>query len=283
MRRSAWTLIGTAVLACALWRSPAAAVQPLAPGTLRRVATVDARFQSYNVEMAEVTGGNFWKPYGSAAPAAAPSGGQGAQPAGMDASMFQARPPIDLGNARLRLLAAALGPAYVRTSGTWANMVYFHDADTPPPPAPKGFQGVLTRAQWKGVIDFARAVDATLVSSFTISTGVRDASGVWTADQARRFVAYTKAAGGQIAAAEFFNEPDLPGFGGAPAGYKAADFARDFAIFRAFAREAAPDMRIVGPGSVGEGVLMQSPQDSRMAASLVSTPDLFAANPRPEF
>src|SRR3954465_6107564 len=171
MRQSAWTLIGTAVVPCAIWRSPVAAVQPLAPGTLRRIATIDARFQSYNVEMAEVTGGNFWKPYGSSAPAPAPPppGGQRAQPAGMDASMFQARPPIDLTNARLRMLAAALGPAYVRTSGTWANMVYFHDADTPPPAAPKGFQGVLTRAQWKGVIDFARAVDAMLVSSFTIS------------------------------------------------------------------------------------------------------------------
>lgn len=37
--------------------------------------------------------------------------------------MFQARPSIDLTNARLRKLAAALGPAYVRVSGTWAMAV----------------------------------------------------------------------------------------------------------------------------------------------------------------
>jgi len=29
-----------------------------------RIADVDERYQSYNVEMAEVIGGNFWKPYG---------------------------------------------------------------------------------------------------------------------------------------------------------------------------------------------------------------------------
>jgi hypothetical protein len=32
-----------------------------------RLGTVDERFQSYNVEMLEVTGGRFWKPYGAAA------------------------------------------------------------------------------------------------------------------------------------------------------------------------------------------------------------------------
>src|SRR5206468_3957382 len=30
---------------------------------LPRIGTVDERFQSYNVEMVEVTGGRFWKPY----------------------------------------------------------------------------------------------------------------------------------------------------------------------------------------------------------------------------
>src|SRR3974390_3151213 len=35
----------------------------LDPATLPRLGTVDERFQSYNVEMIEVTGGRFWKPY----------------------------------------------------------------------------------------------------------------------------------------------------------------------------------------------------------------------------
>src|SRR6266446_1562565 len=49
----------------------------LAPAQMSRVGTIDERFQSYNVEMVEVTGGRFWKPYGSTAaqdPSAAAAG-----------------------------------------------------------------------------------------------------------------------------------------------------------------------------------------------------------------
>ncbi len=35
----------------------------LAPASMKRVGTIDERYQSYNVEMLEVTGGKFWKPY----------------------------------------------------------------------------------------------------------------------------------------------------------------------------------------------------------------------------
>ena len=34
------------------------------PASMSRIGTIDERFQSYNVEMLEVTGGKFWKPYG---------------------------------------------------------------------------------------------------------------------------------------------------------------------------------------------------------------------------
>ncbi len=36
----------------------------LMPSRVARVGTIDERFQSYNVEMLEVTGGKAWKPYG---------------------------------------------------------------------------------------------------------------------------------------------------------------------------------------------------------------------------
>jgi hypothetical protein len=36
----------------------------IAPAKMPRIGTVDARFQSFNVEMVEVTGGRFWAPYG---------------------------------------------------------------------------------------------------------------------------------------------------------------------------------------------------------------------------
>jgi hypothetical protein len=222
-----------------------------------RVGTVDERYQSYNVEMLEVTGGKFWKPYGpriADVPVQPPTlpPGPSDTPAGMDPGLYEYRPPIDLSNARLRTLAAALGPAYVRVSGTWANTTYFADTDQAPPIPPDGFNGVLTPPQWKGVVDFANAVDARIVTSFAAGVGTRDDTGAWTPAQARRFVAYTRSLGGRIAAAEFMNEPNLAAMGGAPPNYDAAAYGRDFKRFRAFAKTAAPDMLILGPGSVGE-------------------------------
>ncbi|MGH7907020.1 MAG: hypothetical protein ACREP6_10360 [Candidatus Binataceae bacterium] len=257
------------------------------PARMPHIATVGERFQSYNVEMAEVIGGKFWKPYQSNAgsrrgPPAVPSESGGiASQIGKTPNLFEARPPIDLSNERLRKLAAALGPAYVRVSGTWANSVYFQDTDAPAPATPpNGFQGVLTRREWRGVVDFAQAVNAKIITSFAVSRGVRNAAGVWTPDQARRFFEYTKSIGGNIAAAEFFNEPDMPAAGDVPVGYGATDFARDFAIFRSFAKATAPKMLIVGPGSVGEGV----PGVQIVPPSaLLKTADLLAAFPRPVF
>lgn len=263
-------------------------VMAVNPAKLSRIATVDPRYQSYNVEMAEVIGGKFWKPYDANSvammkKAAAPKT-EAVAVVGEDPTMFQQRPPIDLTNARLRKLATALGPAYMRTSGTWANTVYFNPADSAAPvTTPKGFQGVLTRSDWKAVNDFAHAVDAKLVTSFAISSGVRDSKGVWTPDQAKSFLSATKALGGNIAAAEFFNEPDMPAYGGSPAGYTAADYARDFAVFQKFAKKAAPDMKIVGPGSVGEGVLMPKMGGAGLANGLVKTEDMLTAKPHPVF
>ena len=82
--------------------------------------------------------------------------------------------------------------------------------------------------------------------------GTRDDAGVWTPEQAKRLIDYTKSVGGHIAAAEFMNEPTFAAMGGAPAGYDAAAYGRDFKVFRAFVKEAVPDMLILGPGSVGE-------------------------------
>lgn len=258
--------------------------ESVSPATMPAIATIDDRFESYNVEMAEVIGGKFWKPYDSATlaslktkAATARAGNSASLVIGQDPAMFQARPPIDLGNSRLRHLASALGPAYVRVSGTWANSAFFSDSDSPPAKAPAGFQGVLTRPQWKGVIEFARAVNAELVTSFAISAGVRDAAGVWTPLQARPLLDYTQSIGGKVAAAELFNEPSMPSAGGAPPGYDATSYAKDIAAFRVFAKDAAPEMSIVGPGSVGEGGVMAS------VMPLLSTRKMLEASPSPIF
>jgi heparanase len=236
---------------------PARPATSLAPAIMARIGAVDERYQSYNVEMLEVTGGKFWKPYGAKPDASATSASASPKPgsdtpAGMNPDLYQYRPPIDLRRARLRKLAAGLGPAYVRISGTWANSTYFPESDKAPDVPPNGFSGVLTRLQWKDVVDFARVVDARIVTSFAISPGTRDAAGVWTPDQARRLLEYTRSLGGRVAAAEFMNEPNFAAMGGAPAGYDAAAYGRDFKAFHAFVKRAAAGLVILGPGSVGE-------------------------------
>ena len=241
-----------------------------------RIGTVDERFQSYNIEMVEVIGGSFWKPYGSTtnkSKAEEPAPQKGFTPAGIDPNLYRYRAPIDLSNRRLRKLAAALSPAYVRVSGTWANSAYFQDSENAAPAnSPSGFSGVLTREEWKGVIDFSHAVNAEIVTSVATGPGSRDAQGVWTSDQARQLFEYTKSAGGRIAASEFMNEPTYAAMGGAPKGYDAASYGRDVAVFHTFLRKTAPDTLFLGPGSVGEG-----PFAMPMGGGVLKSEDLLHA------
>jgi len=254
-----------------------AQVASLDPAKMPTIGTLDERFQSYNIEMVEVIGGRFWKPYASSVTnsgkAQEPAQCEGFTPAGIDPNVYQYRAPLDLSNSRLRKLAAALGPAYVRVSGTWANSAYFQDSDKPAPAsAPPGFSGVLTRREWKGVIDFSHSVNAEIVTSVATTTGSRDTQGLWTPDQARLLFEYTKSVGGQIAATEFMNEPTYAAMGGAPKGYDAASYGRDVAVFRTFLRKTAPDTLFLGPGSVGEG-----PFAMPMGGGVLKSEDLLHA------
>src|SRR3954466_437628 len=144
---------------------------------MKRIGSVDERYQSYNVEMAEVVGGEFWRPYKTmdSLPSSTSS---------FDFSnrnqMFRKLPPINLADKRLMNLAKALAPAYVRVSGSWANTVYFQNNDNSQTKTPEGFVNTLTRSEWKGVIDFVKATNSKLVTSFAVSKGVRDTNGVWT-------------------------------------------------------------------------------------------------------
>lgn len=88
---------------------------------LNFVRSADSRM-SFNIEMAEVTGGTFWKAYTAD------------QIAGKSAflindkledftaiqDLMQEYPPIDLYDERLRRLTKALGPMWIRVSGSWA-------------------------------------------------------------------------------------------------------------------------------------------------------------------
>ncbi|MEO6732034.1 MAG: hypothetical protein ABIN01_12520 [Ferruginibacter sp.] len=244
---------------------------------LKPISKIDERFQSFNVEMVEVVGGNFWIPYDKIDTTQKP--GDNNVVMGQTKSLYRAIPPINLYEKRLTMLAAALGPTYIRVSGSWANSTYFQNNDkTKMTTAPPGFKNVLSRKEWKGVVDFSKAVNAKLVNSFAISDGVRDKDGIWTPDQAKALVNYTKLMGGSLAAAELFNEPTFAGYGGAPKGYNAATFAKDIAVFKTFVKSSLPKMIVLGPGSVGEGGMLGS---GNMA--MLKTDDLLSADPRPTF
>lgn len=228
--------------------------------SLGKIAEVDERFLSYNVEMVEVTGGRFWAPYG-----------------GPEDEVYRMRPPEDLADERLRALTKHLGPAYMRVSGTWANSTYLEaegeDLSEPPP----GYEQILTREQWRGAVDFARAVDARIGVSYAVSEGPRGPDGVWRTEQAQRLLDLTREAGGELAFSEFINEPNAASLGGLPEDYSVEDYARDFRIFREWASREAPDMLIVGPGGVGESQIGKAAV-ADLERMLLSE-ELLAANP----
>ena len=217
---------------------------------MKRIGTIDERYQSYNIEMLELTGGKFWKPYTESENRAARDRVRRHDPKRRysrrnERGLYQYRPPID---SRTRGCAPSPGARFVRTfgcSGTSANTTYFADTNVPPKEPPQGYGGVLTRQQWKAAIDFSRAVDP-IVTSMPTGLGTRGADGVWQPDQARRSLTFTKANGGTIAAVEYMNEPTLASMGGAPKGYDAAAYGRDFRVFDAFMRKEYCESRISG-------------------------------------
>lgn len=230
-------------------------------GSLARIGTVDERYQSYNIEMVEVTGGRFWAPYG-----------------GPPGEMYRMRPPTDLANPRLIAMARHLGPAYVRYSGTWANSTYLPAEGETVTAPPTGYNQLLSRSQWRGAVAFARAVDAKIVTSFPASAGARNADGSWNPEQAQRLLDLTREAGGEIHSAELFNEPTIPTHGAFPKGYTVADFGRDFRIFKAWAAKAAPGMKLAGTGGTAEGTMMKDGPQS-MTMGFLRSVELLAANP----
>ncbi|HVX51975.1 MAG TPA: hypothetical protein VHB48_17575 [Chitinophagaceae bacterium] len=245
---------------------------------MKYTGSVDERYQSYNVEMAEVVGGEFWRPYKTMD--SLPKQGSSFDFSNRN-QLFRKLPPVNLADKRLLNLAKGLAPAYVRVSGTWTNTVYFQDNDSAQAKAPEGFANTLTKSQWKGVIDFVKATNSKLVISFAVSKGVRDAGGVWTPKEAQKIVNYTKSIGGNIAGAELFNEPTIPMAGGVDTNYDGHNFAQDEAVFRAWAKKEVPGMLLIGPGSTAEGIPGQT--FAGVLKQFITTDSLMSPQPAPVF
>src|SRR6056300_168201 len=166
-------------------------------GEMPLVHTIDERYMSFQIGMSHLTGGETWSSYDESK-----GEGEAERAEGFEA-VREARAPTDLSNRRLRKLTEALGPLYIRYGGTTTNSVYFQDNDEPRlAEPPEGFQWILTRNSWENALDFAAAMDAKVVTGFTVSEGVRDKSGAWTPVHAAPWMNYTRSIGGEIYAAE---------------------------------------------------------------------------------
>lgn len=236
------------------------------------VREMDERFQSFQIGMSHLTGGETWSTYDEDAEEGE-GGGENFE------AIREARAPTDLGNQRLRNLTSALAPLYIRYGGTTSNSVYFHDSDTATPRvAPEGFQHVLTRERWRVALDFAQAVDAKVVTGFTVSEGVRDEAGAWTPVHAAPWLEYTRSIGEEIYAAELFNEPNArePGIREEPE--SAEDYARDFGRLAELRDDIAPDLKLAGPGIAMLGLPFPIP-----SLTQVSAEDYATASPQSAF
>lgn len=221
----------------------------LRPGDWTAVARTDPRYLSFNIEMAEITGSEFWAPYDDP-----------------QRRRYAPRQPVDLSDLRLLRLARGLSPAILRVSGTWANSTYVSlPEENMGPSPPQGFGQVLRPERWRELVAFANAADLTLLLSFPASEGTRNARGHWQPEQAERLIDLTQRYGGKIAAVEFINEPNLPGLGKLPNSYSASDYARDLAAFRAFASRRLPGIPVLGHSTSGRGGDL--PADILFAAS----------------
>ncbi|MGL5692891.1 MAG: hypothetical protein ACRCXA_02350, partial [Peptostreptococcaceae bacterium] len=169
-------------------------------------------------------------------------------------SLMEVYPPLDFTNKRLRALAKALSPAYMRVSGSWASATYYDFEGKTKGKAPEGFKTVMTKEQWTSALEFAKAVGAKVMVSLANTEGAHNPDGSWNSEQAKLLWDYSKEFGVPISAAEYMNEPNVLQQGGAPKGYTPADFGRDQDLFFRFIRENHPETILVGPSACADGL-----------------------------
>ncbi len=221
----------------------------LEPTGFRKLRKADERLVSYNIEMANVTGGTFWKAY---TPEQI-SGEIQVVPVELTryGEMMQQYDPVNLGGERIRMLASALGSCYIRVSGGWATGTYYDFDGHTGGEVPEGYQALLTKEQWDGVLDFVRETKGKLMISVSNCKGDHKGGKPWTPEQAKLLFDYSRDYGVPIAAAEFMNEPNFVGDNISVA-YKEQDLAKDQDAFYRFVRKNYPEVILAGPCGCGD-------------------------------
>ena len=232
---------------------------------VKELRKINPALISYNVEMTEVTGGTFWKAYTEAQIV----GTEQVPPPDFKlglAAMHQWYAPIDTTNPRLIKLAKALGPVWVRVSGTWATKTYYDFEDTGI--VPEGYQNRLTKQQWMNLLNFVKEIGGKLLVSFANCEGLHSANEPWNESQAELLFKLSTEHGVSIDAVEFTNEPNMMEGTGFPKGYTPADFRRDQDLFHKWVRENYPEVLIVGPCTVDAAALKGDDKDSSGGAGI---------------
>ena len=135
----------------------------------------------------------------------------------------------------------------------------------------------MTRDSWKKALELAEAMDAKVLTGFTVSDRVRDESRNWTPAHATPFVSYTQSIGGKIYAAELYNEPNAREPGRTEKGVSAEQFTSDFAAFHEFMSETAPKTKLGAPGVAELGIPVPIP-----SLEEVSPEEYMSTEPQPQ-
>ena len=231
----------------------------LNPDAAKELRKMNPALISYNVEFTEVTGGTFWKAYTPEQIAGTEEVPPPDFSKGLGA-MHQWYDPIDTTNPRLIKLAKALGPVWVRVSGTWATKTFYDFDDTGV--VPEGYQNRLTKQQWLNLLDFVKAVNGKLLVSVANCEGLHSTEEPWNPSQAELLFELSKEHGVPISAVEFTNEPNMMETTGFPKGYTPAHFRRDQDLFHKWVRENYPDIVVVGPSTCDPEALRNSQDDA---------------------
>ncbi|MFZ1866589.1 MAG: hypothetical protein WAU39_20380 [Polyangiales bacterium] len=203
----------------------------LSVNTADIAATVDPRYLSVAVDMAQVVGGRFWS-----------SSGQ------QEVIGEEEVPEYDFSRPRLRTLASHLAPAFLRIGGSDSDRVIYDMSDAPIEEAPEGFEFVLNASQLDGVFEFAEALDFDVMFTLNAGVGVRDQSNAWTPEMARELVQYVVDNDYQVTLWELGNEWNLYGFI-LSLGLEVPQIVADFEAASALVDELDPDSLFGGPSS----------------------------------
>jgi heparanase 1 len=203
----------------------------LSVDTTVTAATVDERYLSVAVDMAQVVGGRFWSASGDP-----------------EVIGEEEVPEYDFERPRLRALASHLAPAFLRIGGSDSDRVIYDMSADPIDEAPEGFEFVLTANQVDGVFEFAEALGYDVMFTLNAGEGVRDESDAWGPTMARHLLEYVVGNDYEVTLWELGNEWNVYG----PIlglSLEVPQIVADFEAASALVDELDPDALFGGPSS----------------------------------